>query len=113
LARGSTHQLSPLLADALGNAVSPTQSFTFASSNPGLVTVSPTGFCTAAPVDLSVLQQGGSVEIEISYPWADGVSGAKIHASVEITITVPPGVTGPWGMPKIYPPNYVPPPYGS
>jgi len=115
LARGATAQLAPVLSDAYGTAVSPTRPFIFTSSNPTLVSVDDTGLCTAAPLDTSELQTGGIAEIEVLYPWAGGDSGATIHASVTVMVTVPPGVfkpvytpavTGCWRpLPKLYPPS--------
>lgn len=87
--RGNTLQLNPTLTDAYGNTVTPSQSFTYSSSNPALVSVNQSGLCTAAPLDPTVLQTGGSAQVEISYPWANDVSGAKIYASAAITVTVP------------------------
>lgn len=93
IARGNTVQLSPTLTDATGNPVTATQSFTYSSSNPGLVSVDTDGLATAAAGDPNTLQTGGTAEIEISYPFANGVSGAKIYAFVELTVTVPAGIS--------------------
>lgn len=93
IARGNTLQLSAALTDANGNTVTPTQPFTFNSSNPSLVSVSASGLCTAAAGDSNTLQTGGSVEIEISYPWANGILDAKIYAFTKILVTVPPART--------------------
>jgi len=87
--RVSTVQLNPTLTDAYGNLVTATQPFIFSSSNSALVSVNASGLVTAAAGDPSVLQTGGSVEIEITYPWAGEASGAKIYAFVELTVTVP------------------------
>lgn len=104
IARGSSLQLSPVLTDAYGNTVTPTQAFTYTSSNPGLVSVNTSGLCTAAAGDPSTLQTGGSVEIEVSYPWANGISGAKIYMFAQIIVTVPPAVSVPSGnVTKLYP----------
>lgn len=91
--RGGTVQITPVLTDTYGNTVTPTQSFIFTSSNPSLISVNASGLCTAAAGDPSVLQTGGSVEIEITYPWANAVSGSRIYALVHITVTVPPART--------------------
>lgn len=113
LARGATAQLSPILYDAYGTAVSPTHPFTFTSSNPALVSVNATGLCIAASGDANELQTGGIAEIEVLYPWAGGSSDAMIHSTVTVTVTVPPGVyasiytpaeAGCWRpFPKLYP----------
>lgn len=103
--RGGTVQLSPVLTDAYGNPVTATQPFTYSSSNPSLVSVNASGLCTAAAGDPDVLETGGTVEIEIVYPWANEVSGGLIYAFVELTVTVPAGISVSLGnVTKNYPP---------
>lgn len=102
--RGGTVQLNPTLTDAYGNVVTATQAFTFASSNASLVSVNASGLCTAAAGDPDVLQTGGTAEIEVSYPWANEVSGGLIYAFVGITVTVPAGISTSLGnVTKNYP----------
>lgn len=102
--RGNTLQLTPTLTDATRNAVTATQSFSYSSSNSSLASVSATGLCTAAAGDPNTLQTGGTAEIEVSYPWANEASGARIYALTKITVTVPPARTvGLGNVSKNYP----------
>ncbi len=84
-----TVQLAPSLFDVNGNAVKPTQSFTYKSVNPSLASVSPSGLVTAASLaESGMLQNGGVVEVQISYPWGNNTTpgGAIIYASAYITV---------------------------
>lgn len=94
LAAGDNLQLSPTLTDAYGTPISATQSYSYLSSNPNLVTVNGDGLCTVASQG-SGLPTGGTAEIEVSYPWAS-VEGATIYANVLITVTIPEAVSTPF-----------------
>jgi hypothetical protein len=87
LAFGATQQLTPILADANNRTVSASASFTYSSSNPGLATIDSDGLVTSrTPDDLNVLNEGGIVEITVSYPFANRTNSDRI--SVIATVTV-------------------------
>jgi hypothetical protein len=84
---GNTLQLTASLFDKCGNSVEPSESFTWQSSNPGLLSVDDTGLCTSAAIqDPNALQTGGAVQVECSYPYQ---VNEKIYATASIQVTVP------------------------
>ena len=111
---GNTLQLTASLTDINGNSVSPTASFSWASSNPSLASVSSSGLVTVVPPVADQLNTGGQVSISVKYPY--GVADA-IEADCVLTITVatpvsavvvllsppPPAMTAGFGGSKLFP----------
>jgi len=87
---GGTVQLTAVLTDAYGSTVSPTESFSWSSSNTSLVTVNNSGLCTATSGNPDILQTGGQVTIAVSYPWASNSGSATISAYSVVTVDPPP-----------------------
>lgn len=87
IAFSETLQLTPALTDVNRGTVSASLSYTFSSSNPALLEVDSNGLCTAVtPDDPNALNQGGIVEITVSYPFANRSTGDRISSLATITV---------------------------
>jgi hypothetical protein len=84
---GATLQLVPSLTDTNGNTVSATKPFTYSSSNDALLSVDSSGLCLAtSPADSNLLNEGGIVEITVSYPNGNRDTGETISAVSTIKV---------------------------
>jgi hypothetical protein len=87
LAFGAMQQLTPILADANNRTVSASEPFTYSSSNPSLATVDSDGLVTAyTPDDPNALNEGGIVEVTVSYPFANCTNSDRISMISTITV---------------------------
>jgi hypothetical protein len=84
---GGTVQLNPTVTDIEGTVQTATSPYTFSSSNTTLATVDSSGLVTATmPADTTVLNNGGVIEISVSYPYANRLNGDTMSAMVTITV---------------------------
>lgn len=89
---GENLQLSVELLNRQGESVAVDGSkLTFQSSNTALAQVSATGLVTASNPVANALNTGGTVEVEVSYPY--GYNG-KIYTFAKLVITAPPAYSG-------------------
>jgi hypothetical protein len=87
IAFSTTLQLVPVLTDTNGNTVSATKPFSYSSSNDALLSVDSDGLCSAVtPTDTNLLNEGGIVEITVSYPFANRTTGETISAVSTIKV---------------------------
>lgn len=89
---GETLQLSVELLNRQGESVAVDGSkLTFQSSNTVLAQVSATGLVTASNPVANALNTGGTVEVEVSYPYG---GNGKIYTFASLVITAPPAYSG-------------------
>jgi Bacterial Ig-like domain (group 2) len=94
VAFGTTVQLEPVLTGSDGNPFTPTEPFTYSSSNDALLTVDSSGLCTAVtPDDPNVLNTGGIVEITVNYPYSNRTDSEFITAYSFIKVLATPATS--------------------